>query len=300
MMKLKNAYIVPFLITILLYGCNKQADDNSINISGSDTELSMVESLAENFNKRDSSSHFKVKGGGSQQGITDLIENKSVIANSSRIILDSEIEKAKKNGVEVLQIMFATDALVIITNSKLGVDSLTLKQVEYIFAEKIINWKEVGGPDLPINIYTRDSLSGTHWFLKHKFNIGKIKSSKTLNNTGEIIKAIRNDIGGISYSGLQGVIEKDGKPNGSIWSMPISIDEHHKAITPLNITSVMKGEYPLKRPLYQFINKSKLPLVKNFILYELSGDGQREIGNHGFYPINDYQKQINLLNGFEF
>jgi phosphate transport system substrate-binding protein len=68
-------------------------------------------------------------------------------------------------------------------------------------------------------------------------------------------------------------------------------------VSPLKVSDVIKGDYPLTRPLYQYVKEKPENNVKNFILFELSGNGYKIIKEFGYFPINDYQKEINKLNG---
>ena len=70
-----------------------------IQVKGSDTEVNVVQRLAENFMKKDPNASIAVTGGGSGVGIAAIINKTTDLANSSRPMKDSEIAKAKANGV---------------------------------------------------------------------------------------------------------------------------------------------------------------------------------------------------------
>ncbi|MDX2172092.1 MAG: phosphate ABC transporter substrate-binding protein [Bacteroidota bacterium] len=298
--------LLVILFPILILNSCKQASEeksnetasNNIEISGSDTELPIVQELAKTYCQTNTMVTINVNGGGTSVGFGDILNNKSHIANASRSITDKEQAEADAKKINLIPIMFAVDAVVIVTNSKLGIDSLSLDQVGQILSGKIKNWKEVGGPDKSITVYGRDSTSGTQAFLKGKFKIEKYTETiKTFKETKEIISAVEKDITGIGYSGLGYILDRNGKPNGKIWSMPLYIDATHQAVSPLKVTDVIKGDYPLTRPLYQYVKDKPEINIKNFILFELSGDGYKVIKEYGYFPINDYQKEINKLNG---
>jgi len=303
-MDMKKLLVILFPI-LILNSCKQVSDEKSketasnvIEISGSDTELPIVQELAKTYCQTNTMVTINVNGGGTSVGFGDILNEKSHIANASRSITDREQAEAAAKKINLIPIMFAVDAVAIITNSKLGIDSLSIEQVGQILSGKIKNWKEVGGPDKAITVYGRDSTSGTQSFLKGKFKIDKyVEMVKTFKETKEIISAVEKDLTGIGYSGLGYILDKNGKPNGKIWSMPLYIDAVHQAISPLKVTDVIKGEYPLTRPLYQYVKEKPETNIKNFILFELSGDGYKIIKEYGYFPINDYQKEINKLNG---
>lgn len=302
-------YYSLFLISSIIFiGCKQEqkvqdpelADilkRNTIVIKGSDTELPMVKDLAVLFRKDNSQVTIDISGGGSGIGIEALINNETDIANSSREIKASEIARAKLNGVNPTQIMFSVDALAIITHSKLGVDSLSTEQLMQIFSGEVTNWQSVGGPNLPIVIYGRDSLSGTYAYLKDKFIRAPYSATmKHLHGNAEIVSAIQKDKAGIGYAGVGFLMDENGKPNGSIWAMPIYI-KGSKAYSPYEISAVKKGDYVLTRPLYQYINGKPRTQIYDFIMTELTLRGQDVIKKHGYFSINDYQTEINKLNG---
>jgi len=301
-------YSLLFISSIILFGCKQEqkvqdpelADilkRNTIVIKGSDTELPMVKDLANLFRKDNSQITIDISGGGSSVGIEALINNETDIANSSREIKASEIARAKLNGVNPTPIMFSVDALAIITNSKLGIDSLSTEHLMQIFSGEITNWKSVGGPDLPIVIYGRDSLSGTYSYLKDKFIRAPYSANmKQLHGNAEIVAAVQKDIAGVGYAGAGFLMDENGKPNGSIWAMPIYL-KGSRAYSPYEISAVKKGDYVLTRPLYQYINGKPRTQIFDFIMTELTLRGQELIKTHGYFPINDYQTEINKLNG---
>ena len=270
---------------------------NTLVIKGSDTELPMVKDLLKLFNEEHPEITIDLSGGGSGIGIEALINNETDIANSSREMKPSEIGRAKKNGVNPTPIMFSVDALAIITHSKLGVDSLSTEQLMQIFSGEITNWKTIGGPDLPIVIYGRDSTSGTYSYLKDKFvKVSYATTMKQLHGNAEIVAAVQKDKAGIGYAGVGFLMDENGKPNGSIWAMPIYI-QGSRAYSPYEVRAVKKGDYVLTRPLYQYINGKPSTQIYDFIMSELTLRGQNVIKMHGYFPINDYQTEINKLNG---
>ncbi|MBI3519936.1 MAG: PstS family phosphate ABC transporter substrate-binding protein [Bacteroidetes bacterium] len=301
-------YYLLLALSITLIGCKEEPKPqdpelaaiikrNTIIIKGSDTELPMVKDFCQSYKKEHAEILFDLSGGGSGIGIEALINNETDIANSSREMKPSEIERAKKNGVNPIPVMFSVDALAIITHSKLGVDSLSTEQLTQIFSGEITNWKDLGGPDLSIVVYGRDSTSGTYSYLKDKFIRAPYAATmKHLSGNAEIVKAVQTNIAAIGYAGVGFLMDENGKPNGSIWAMPIYI-KGSRAYSPYEVTAVKKGDYVLTRPLYQYINGKPSTQIYDFIMSELTLKGQEIIKTHGYFPINDYQAEINKLNG---
>ena len=118
-----------------------------LQVKGSDTEVNVVQRLAENYMKKDANTSIAVTGGGSGVGIAAIINKTTDLANSSRPMKDSEITKAKANGVNPVGVAFAVDGLSVIVNAKNPLKHLTVDQIGQIYRGEVSNWKQVGGPD---------------------------------------------------------------------------------------------------------------------------------------------------------
>jgi len=56
------------------------------------------------------------------------------------------------------------------------------------------------------------------------------------------------------------------------------------------IENVMYGKYPISRPLYLYTNGEPQGIVKDFIDYALSEEGQKVVVETAFVPINKNEK----------
>lgn len=291
------------LISALATSCGNKTEkpatpkDYTLTIKGSDTEFELIKALCSEFAETDSL-NYTVEGGGTELGIKAMLNGEIEMATASREITEHEKSMFAENHIKVLPIMFASDAVAIITYPKLGVDSLTLEQLSKIYTGEYTNWKEVGGPDRKITVYSRNHNSGTYHYFKNKVVHGEFVNSAIIcETTKDIVHKVSTDESGIGYTGTGFLLDTNGKPSGKIWAMPISIDSHHNAYSPYETQEVKNGNYALTRPLYQYY---KLPLhekAKDFVLHELTKKGQEMVVKFGYFPINDYQKEINKLNG---
>src|SRR5690554_5731601 len=127
---IRNFTIVIIASIVVLVSCfSNESKYVALRVRGSDSEVNLVQSIAENFMDQDSLVSVGVTGGGSGAGIAALINNKTDIANSSRAITDEEITIAKERGVHPYEIIFAQDVLAIILNESNPIQSLTLEQL---------------------------------------------------------------------------------------------------------------------------------------------------------------------------
>ena len=173
-------------------------------IKGSDTVLPVSQETAEIFMNTHPEQRVTVTGGGTGVGISALMDHTTDIAMASRPIKFSEKMKLKAAGQEVKEVIIAYDALAIIVHPDNPVSRLTRQQLEGIFRGKIVNWKQVGGPDMKIIVYSRETSSGTYEFFKESVlkNKNYMSGSLSMPATGAVIQSVSQTKGAIGYVGL--------------------------------------------------------------------------------------------------
>lgn len=291
---------------IALFSCNQSDSKNEKKstrklylIKGSDTEYELVKNILSAF-REFHELEYSIEGGGTLTGINALLHNQIDMAMASREMNEEEYKELRFNSIRSIPIMFATDAVAIITHPRLGVDSLSMDQLRNIFTGKVKNWDELGGPHREIHIYVRNGNSGTHsYFINKVLGSNKCEGALICGNTREIVEKVSVDSMAIGYCGAGFLMDSLGKPSNKIWAMPISIDPFHRAYSPYEVKEVKAGNYPLTRPLFQYFKQPISEDMKDFIKFELAQKGQQLVRRFGFFPISDYQKEINKVNGFE-
>jgi phosphate transport system substrate-binding protein len=228
--------------------------------------------------KKNPGTTIQVTGGGSGVGIAALINGSTDIANSSRPIKPAELEKIKaKYNKSSIQIACAKDGLSVFLNKANPVNELTIDQLGAIFSGKITNWKQVGGPDAKIQLYGRESSSGTFEFFKeHVVKTDFAPTCQTLPGTAAIINAVKKDKFGIGYGGAayaEGV--KDCK---------VKKDAKSKGVLPTAAT-IKNKTYPISRYLFMYLKEKPTGETKKFIDWILSAEGQKVIVEVGYYPV---------------
>jgi phosphate transport system substrate-binding protein len=222
---------------------------------------------------------FQVTGGGSGTGIAALINGTTDICSSSRPIKKDEVAQLeKKFGYKGLEIRVAMDGLAIYVHKSNPVKQLTMEQVKNIFTGKVTNWKDVGGPNKPILLYSRENNSGTYEFFKeHVLNKQDFAASaQHMAGTAALINAVSKDPNGIGFGGAAYA--------KNIKALPIAKDASSKAIA-ANVASIHTGEYPISRFLYFYLNRKPDGNVKKFIDWVISASGQKVVSEVGYYPI---------------
>lgn len=153
-------------IALLLAALGLTAAACAQKLKGSDTLLPLAQKAAENYSEKNPSAHVTVTGGGSGVGLSSLREGTTDIAMASRRIKFDERVRMQQAGRPVEELTVAFDALAVIVHPSNPVSRLTREQLEGIFRGKITNWKQVGGEDRKIVVYSRETSSGTYEFFK--------------------------------------------------------------------------------------------------------------------------------------
>lgn len=248
-------------------------------VKGSDTLLPLTQELAEQYLKKEPDAEVIVTGGGSGVGIAALPENTTDIAMASRQIKFSEKMKFAELGLDAEEVVVAYDALAVVVNPSNPVGCLTREQLEAIFRGKITNWKDVGGEDRKIVVYSRETSSGTYEFFKESVleNKNYMSSILSMPATGAIIQSVRQTKGAIGYIGLAYL-------NPYVKPLAVSYDGGAHYAVP-SVETAADGSYPIVRPLYYYYDSRKEAQVSPFISYVLSPEGQESVLEQGFIPV---------------
>ena len=252
---------------------------NAQRIKGSDTVLPVAQQTAERYMNQHPDARVTVTGGGTGVGISALMDNTTDIAMASRPIKFSEKMKIKEAGQDVDEIIVAYDALAVVVHPSNPVKQLTRQQLEDIFRGKITNWKQVGGDDRKIVVYSRETSSGTYEFFKESVlkNKNYMSSSLSMPATGAIIQSVSQTKGAIGYVGLA-YINKEVKP------IHVSYDAG-KTFTEPSFENAKNKTYPIVRPLFYYYDVKNEGKVKPFIDYILSAEGQATVKQVGYIPV---------------
>jgi phosphate transport system substrate-binding protein len=243
--------------------------------AGSTTVLPIAQKAAEVYMDQNPGANISVRGGGSGVGIASLLDKSCDIGDASRPIKDTEQDKAVANGVDATANIIAMDGLAIIVNPANSVSKLSKNQVKDIFTGKISNWSQLGGSDEKIVAVSRDSSSGSFDAFTSIVLGGKKTRSDALMQASNqaVATTVAGTPGAIGYVGL-GFISTSVKA--------LAID----GVMPLRET-VISGVYPVTRPLFMYTNGKPKGLVKEYIDFILSDEGQKLVEEEGFVGLKE-------------
>ena len=273
MKKFLSTFLAVFLLALPLV-----AKAGTVTVKGSDTMVILGQRWAEEFMKKNPDTKLQVTGGGSGTGIAALINGTTDICHGQ----PPHEGGRDREAAQPLQhhrrrrSPWPRTASPSTSTRRTRSTSLTLEQLKGIYLGDITNWKDVGGPDAPIVLYSRENSSGTYVFVKDNLLEGEdyTASAQTLPGTAAVVNAVAKEKNGIGYGGAayaKGVKEL---------KMKVGSDE--LAPTAENIKS---GKYPLSRDLYFYLRGKPSGEAKAFIDFALSPEGQQIVNKVGYFPV---------------
>ncbi|WKZ19630.1 MAG: phosphate ABC transporter substrate-binding protein [Candidatus Jettenia sp. CY-1] len=269
----------------------------NLNSIGSDTMNNLMTYWAEGFNHVYPNVKIQIEGKGSTTAPPALISGTAQIAPMSRAMKPTEIDAfEKKYGYKPTVIKTALDVLSIYVNKDNPLRGLSLPQVDAIFSKTrkgkykgdVRTWGQLGltgeWSTRPIGLYGRNSASGTYGYFKERaLYKGDFKDSvKEQPGSASVVQGVTEDRYAIGYSGI-------GYKTSGIRTVPLSFKEG-EPYKEAGIENIMNGSYPLARFLYVYINKKPGqpldPLVKEFVTFILSREGQEVVVKDGYIPVS--------------
>ena len=172
------------------------AEKKIITIEGSSAMVSYVQKVGATF-ANDKKIGVTVRANGSDVGLQCALSRKCDIGMSST---EPTAELLKK----LVVIHFAADGVAVFLSPDVTVDSLTSAQVKGLFDGTIKNWKEVGGPDLPVRAFHRRESSNVRDVFEKTIGVGA-GNAPALGTVQEVVNRMKAGKGMVTYahSGLQ-------------------------------------------------------------------------------------------------
>ena len=243
----------------MLTGCGRNAD--SVVIAGSTSVQPFAEVLAQDYMASHPGVSIDVQGGGSAAGIMATQSGTTDIGMSSRNLQGSE--------TTLWSIEIARDGIAIIINPKNPIMNLTLQQVADIYDGKTTNWDQIGGKKGDIDVFTREDGSGTRSSFE-SLVMGKnqiMARSMVENSNGAIRQLVADDPAAIGFISL-------GLVDSTVKALDLA------GIVPSR-ANVVDGTYNLSRPFLFLSLKPPEGLVKDFIDFTMSAEGQKILYDQG-------------------
>jgi phosphate transport system substrate-binding protein len=237
------------------------------------SNVGYLSALADEYERRTGVKIF-VRGGGSVVGLEDLRSGKVDFAASCRA-------KSAADPEDVTFVQVAWDALVFVVHKSNPLDTISLDEVRSIYAGKTKNWNQLKGRDAPIRVFisrTKRGLSGVEASTRQLVLNGKdpvvTENTVFVASSGIVEQMVEGTPGGFAATGVMSARKRNIKilkVNG---------------VAPTN-KAIIRGRYPLKRPLFLLLPKNPKREVQKFVYFALSTEGQKFISSQNVVSVLD-------------
>lgn len=248
-----------------------------LSMGGSTTVEPIITSAMEVYRSEiDSVAQLSYDAPGSTAGIAGVLNGVYDLGAASRSLLISE----KQQGARLTTI--ALDGLAVIVNKTVPIDDISLEDLAAVFVGEITNWKQLGGPDKPIVIVTREEASGTFGaFLEivlertYGDDARFTRNALVTESNGNMATMVAQTPYSIGYGSLA-VLERLEKTGGKALTVNGVKD---------SIETVLSGQYPIVRPLSMVHYGDPISDAQEFINFLLSPRGQEIVAEVKYVPI---------------
>lgn len=222
----------------------------------------------------------------SETGIRMLLNNQLDFAQSSVPLTDEDYQKAQQRGFKLKEIPVALDAIAVVVNPSLNIPGLTVDQFNDIYAGKITNWNQLGGPNLKIQPYGKPDRD-------------KNPAVQLVSTTTEALHKVATDPGGIYYSSAPLLVAQC-----KVKTLPVGrslnqlVPPYKEPFVPLeqclqkrnevNTEAILSGQYPLTRRLLVIVKQNSQIEQQAGDAYAkllLTTQGKELLTKAGFIPI---------------
>jgi len=248
------------------------SDQVLITATGSSTIAPLMSELGKAFEKANPQVRIDVQSGGTSRGITDVRQGSARFGMVSRALHPDEMD--------LESVLIAKDGVSMIVHQSNPVKMLTREQIISIYTGMTKNWKEVGGPDLPITVISKAEGRSTLEVFSQYFGLTSrnIKAQIIIGDNQQEIRTVSTNKGAIGYVSI-GSAEYEAS-HGT----PIKMVQLGNFVP--STQTVTSGEYPICRDLNLVyrkpLNKEESALL-NFVT---SPAAKKEIEAQFFIPVS--------------
>jgi phosphate transport system substrate-binding protein len=265
----------------------------SLSSVGSDTMNNLMTLWGEAFAKMYPNVKIQVEGKGSSTAPAALIAGTAQFGPMSRAMRATEIDQFEaKYGYKPTQLRTSYDALAVYVNKDNPIEKATLAQIDGAFSKtrrrggrNAGKWGDLGlsgdWTARPLSLYGRNSASGTYGFFRENvLSNGDYKDTvKEQPGSASVVQGVTEDRFGIGYSGI-------GYRTSGVKVVAL---EDKGVVSSGSYADVVSGKYPLARFLYVYVNKAPGkaldPVVREFLRFVFSKEGQEIVVKDGYYPL---------------
>ena len=305
-MKLLNSNMPGILVTLtalfISFAGIGIGNAGTIRIDGSSTVYPITEAVAEDFQiAKRGKARVTVGISGTGGGFKKFCRGEVDITNASRPIMQKEMDKCKKAGIEYVEMPVAFDALTVVIHPKNNWSkTITVAELKKMWGpaaqNKINSWNQINPawPNAKFKLYGAGADSGTFDYFTEAI-VGKSKSSRGDFTASEddnvLVQGVSRDKNGLAFFGFAYYVENRKKLNA------VAIDAGNGGVLP-SYETVANGTYqPLSRPIFIYVNvkAAERPEVRDLIDFYMT-KGQALIEEVKYFPLPKAVYSLNLEN----
>ncbi|WP_347488762.1 phosphate ABC transporter substrate-binding protein [Desulfoscipio sp. XC116] len=274
------------LLAAVVAGCGGQAGQQgeqgqeeeqggakgSITAVGSSALQPLVEEAAAQFMAGNTEAQIVVQGGGSGTGLSQVASGAANIGNSD---VFAEEKLTAEEAAQLVDHKVCVVGMAAVVNPDITVEDVTQQQLIDIFTGKITNWKELGGPDVKVQLVNRPSSSGTRATFK-AFALKGAEEAKGIeqDSSGTVRQIINETPGAIGYLALSYL-------DDSVKTLKLDGVE-------ANQENICTGKYPVWAYEHMYTKGEPTGLAKDFLDQMLSDEVQNNlVVELGYIPATE-------------
>ncbi|WBA08166.1 PstS family phosphate ABC transporter substrate-binding protein [Salinivibrio kushneri] len=262
---------------------------------GSDTLANMMAAWTEGFKRLHPGVNIQLQTPGSASAAPALVEGTAQLGPMSRPMRVSEENAFQARfGYPPTAVPVAVDAMAVYVHQDNPLRTISFQQLDAVFSrtlwcgasKPVVTWGQLGlsgrWAHRDLQLFGRNSVSGTYGYFKQAALCrGDFRADVNEQpGSASVVQSVASSLNAIGYAGI-------GHQASGARMLAIS-HQGEEAITPTPST-IRRGEYPLTRYLYLYINKAPnqplAPLESAFMRYILSAQGQKAVSQQGYIPL---------------
>jgi len=252
--------LVGLILAALVMGGCGHSQSGTITEGGSSTVQPLADKWAEAFMAKNPDVNIIVQGGGSSAGVKGCAQGTFDIGAASRELKSSEASQ----WPDLVVTHVAADGVAIVVHPSSSIANLTLEEVKNIFAN---------GSNDTWTVISREEGSGTREVFEKKVMVGTeiASNAEFLPSNGAVKQKVASTANAIGYI--------------SIGYVDLSVKALSIGGVACNKDNCRSGSYPVTRYL-NFITKGDTEdLIKRFIDFCLSSEGQKIVEEEGYVSV---------------
>lgn len=262
-----------FMTVLMAAGVSMAAAAGTLTIKGSNTfGEELGPRLIADFQRYQPGLEVVLESKGTASGVLALLEGTCDIAAASRPLTEDEERLMRSRRMNLRLYTIGFYGVAVVTHPDLPLRGLSDREVRDIFTGVITSWKAVDGPEAPIQVYIRDSSSGTHLGFQEVAMERRpyAASARVCASDAAMAEALRQDPHGIGYVGMTR-------------AAPLGLKALAINGIPPSVLAVSDALYPYARQLRLYTNKNAEPAdAITFIKFVRSTQGQNVLDEMGF------------------